>query len=200
MRSKVEDEITLMLSEFGRKKEELNFSEPVPKEEYVPMAPYSKDEFMKDISNRDDYKEFIQSAQNLYNQYIRNWGAKESMEKWKGYYHKTAPQYLKEPQTIEDLNLMLFGAPALINSVHTGSTNPLFSEIIPASLHQYVARIVENEKKLRYITPVEDKNAPPTPDEAEEAGEMMAEMEGEYGSDWIWTANKKYKIFKLANR
>ena len=62
--------------------------------------------------------------------------------------------------------------------------------------------IVENEKKLIKSWEYTEKERPISPDEAEETGKFMYEMDEQYGQDWMWMASNRnwYKFSKVMEK
>jgi len=201
MRGKSEDEIEAMGKLIGLQDQKMEFKEEiVVPETYEYRSPGQKDEIIAKLETREDYRQFISNVKQQISEYQRR-GDFRGKERLKFYFHRTDPTTFKEPREFSDLLALLFEAPSSLLEVDLTKTNHLFDDIIPASLKNDVIDIVENKRRL-LENPIQEKERLVTPEEAEDTGKFMVEMDREYGPDWMWTAktNGWYKKAIEKNR
>jgi hypothetical protein len=210
MRSKTEDELQRMLSETNRNVKDIRFeSEAIVPEKYIPDNFGQKDKFILELEKEPSYMSFIQQCQNLVNErhgyayrtknpaYIKNY-----LDDFKPYVHKTNLNILRTPKRIEDILGMAFGHPSSILDVNVESRESPFYYFLSNELKIKLQSIVENEKKLIKSWEYTEKERPISPDEAEETGKFMYEMDEQYGQDWMWMASNRnwYKFSKVMEK
>ena len=210
MRSKTEDELQRMLSETNRNVKDIRFeSEAIVPEKYIPDNFGQKDKFILELEKEPSYMSFIQQCQNLVNErhgyayrtknpaYIKNY-----LDDFKPYVHKTNLNILRTPKRIEDILGMAFGHPSSILDVNVESRESPFYYFLSNELKIKLQSIVENEKKLIKSWEYTEKERPISPDEAEETGKFMYEMDEQYGQDWMWMASNRnwYKFSKIMEK
>ena len=200
MRSKVEDQLKSEFESIGKDINTINFQEKevvVPEEDI--KSTYSQDEIIQELSKRNDYQEFLnqckQSIKNAYNNYDLN----DFISTYRPYISKNNPQTIHPVFQFEDLLLLMFGPPATISSVNVESTNPLFSDFIPTQLLMDVKEIVKRKRDLLSNQIHPSNETPISPDEAEEAGKFITEMDQDYGPNWMWVARNKNTIKIFGN-
>jgi hypothetical protein len=196
MRSKVEDELTSQFKNMGEDINKVNFQEKViiPEDDNFSQSTYSEDEFIKELSKRNYYQEFLKKCNEIIKNAYNNFDLEYFISMYRPYVLKNNPQKLHPVFKLEDLLLLMFGQPATIGSANIESVNPIFSEAIPPQLLLDVKEIVKRQRKLLSNTVNTNKETPISPDEAEEAGQFIAEMDQDYGPDWMWVAKNKANI------
>jgi hypothetical protein len=189
MRSKVEDELKSKLADIGKKLEDVTFEEEiVVPEEHEEYVPYQSDRFIKELSQRADYQKFFKDCQEIVKNAYNFYDPQTFINQFRSYVDRHNPQQLRMLFGIEDLLLLMFGPPATIDSVNLNNTNSLFESAIPPELLKDVKGIVERERQLRGVKKHIPQPSPISPQEAEEGGQFISEMESEYGPDWMWLA------------
>ncbi len=197
MRGKVELQIKNILKDIGGESTKMKVKEEIViPEKYEFIYPGQQDKFMKQISQREDYKEFIDKAKERVDKLI-NQGYQS--EVW-NFLHRHDRKTFKKPNELPDLLRIMFAPPATINSVDTNNLNRTFSDIIPPSLLLYITEIVNAEKALMENEIDTSKESIVTPEEAEEAGKFMADMDEDYGKDWLWLAKNNSNWYKLSKK
>jgi len=189
MRSKVEDQLQSQLSDVGKKVEDITFDEEiVVPEDTTERNPYSPDKFINELSQREDYKQFLNGCQEILQNAYNFYDADAFVSRFKSYIDRNTPQKLRTLFGIEDLLLLMFGPPSTLYSVDMTTVNSLFEEALPQSLLKDVVEMVEREKQLKSADFQEQKPTPVSPQDAEDGGQFIAEMEQDYGADWMWLA------------
>jgi hypothetical protein len=210
LKSHVEAQSLIESKMVGKENEKLQVYNPaVPPEKYEATPyPYTKDKFIQELEKRPDYQEFLKRAQKRVFDMV-TWHQKHNKDnsvpsEIRPYIQKGDRTSIMPPFNLEDLLKFLYND-ASISSVNTNYVNNTFKGDIPQSLLDAVAEIVRREKTKQSASPTV---APPsgqvTPDEAEETGAFMAQMDREYGPDWVdvaksigWYKVAKSKNFKL---
>ena len=200
MRSKAEDEIETMMKDAGKQGEKIEFGgvEAVVPEPYNVTSISQRDKFISNLETRDDYKQFLQGCQKEITKDFSYMDRDQFLNYYRGYVFNNNVEALRRPFVLADLLLLMFGAPATIDSVNIESTNSTFSEYIPSTLLEDVKKIVEDERLLNAGKSSPDEKYVVTPDEAEEAGKFITEMDEDYGRDWMWLAKTKHNWYKLS--
>jgi hypothetical protein len=202
MRGKVEDEIQKMKKQMmsgGSREPPISFSSPkaVP-EKYEYKALNQRDKFISEFEKRPDYQEFFSKVQNRLDENIWNLGIVPP--NFKRYVHRSEDTAIQTPFDFSDLLKFLFQLPATVESANINNINPDFEDLIPQSLLKDVIDIANKELELSKTKGETKLNPDPiTPDEAEEGGRFMAEMDDQYGPDWIWLANNWYQMIKMSS-
>ncbi len=202
MKSKVEDQLSSQMKEVGKDINKIDFREEIviPEDNYSSSTMTQRDEIISQISKRQDYQQFIAGCQQIIkNEY--NTSSKEYfLNTYRPYIARNSPQSLHPIFGFEDLLLLMFGPPATISSVNIENTNSLFESVIPQQLLFDVREIVKRQRKLDESKVREVKETPVSPDEADEAGQFITEMDKDYGPDWMWVAKDKSHIVVLGNK
>ncbi|HUS48953.1 MAG TPA: hypothetical protein VMZ91_02210, partial [Candidatus Paceibacterota bacterium] len=197
MRGIVESKIDQMMSNIGKKKTEYTFpQEPVPPEpEIENKGPYELDDFMKEISKREDYQGFISQARELV-EYNKQGDKDTFFNIFRPYVTNTG--FFINPRDMGELIKFLFNPPWNIDSVNENSKNTTFGYLIPDSLYEYMREIVKKEKEVAQTWKYQEPKTFVTPDEAEEAGQFISQMHEEYGPDFVFLQKKKKSWYKTA--
>jgi len=204
MRSKVEDQIKSQLDDAGKKSDKISFNEeqviPEEKEDYS-RTTYQPDETISQLSSRDDYRQFLNGCQEVIKNAYGFYGESAFLNSFRPYIFRDSPQSLHPVIDFEDLLLLMFGQPATISSANIDRPNPLFSDVLPATLLNDVKEMVKRQRQLLSESTYNPSKATPvSPQEAEDAGQFMTEMDEQYGTDWIWIAKNKNKNVVLGNK
>ena len=192
MRGKVQSLLEQELTESGRGgQKKVQFYEPPVVPETYEFKPLAKDTFVAELEQRADYQQFLKAAQAYFlAQYQAN--QNRPMPIHRRYGHRSQPWILRQPRELSDVCSLLFDAPSDIDSVDLRNTNSTFADLVPPTLLADVRDLVNKEKLVRRgKPPIPDTNQPVSPDEAEEAGRFISEMDKDYGQNWMWVANTK---------
>ena len=199
LRGKVETDVSTILEEMHIEPGYLivNREQVVIPEQYEYNPPGKRDKYIAELEGRADYQQFLQDAQRVIDREVSSHGG-VTPDYIRRYVHKSDPTKLRVPWELSDLLTMVYGPPGTMSSIDISSTNHLFSSIIPTEIKVILDRLVrQNQTMLEQVTTDEDRVI--TPDEAEETGKFIAEMDREYGPDWVWLATQRQKWFKRAS-
>src|SRR5690606_37594330 len=89
--------------------------------------------------------------------------------------------------SLSDLLSFMFNPPASLCSIDELNKNERFSNIIPKSLYDFIFNYAKNE--LATTPKIPPRKSSVTPEEAEELGGFISDMDQEYGPNWVWMAN-----------
>ena len=198
MRSKVQSAIEMEMAQLGQTGEITFREEPVVPEPYTFKQQGQRDEFISQLESRPDYNQLINSCRQIVNNAYKTMNRGTYLDNFRYYIYPRQIDTLKNPAILEDLLAIIFGLPATINYADLSKLNPLFESVIPQSLVREVSKIVQNERVLKHQDPPKPEKKIVTPDEAEEAGQFMSEMQEQHGPDWIWLA-KNMNWYKKAS-
>jgi len=202
MKSKVEDQLSSQMKEVGKDISKIDFREEIaiPEDDNYSSGMNKRDETINQLSKRQDYQQFVAGCQQIIKNQYNSSNKEYFLNTFRPYIARNSPQSLHPIFTFEDLLLLMFGQPATISSVNLENTNSLFDEIIPQQLLFDVREIVKRERQLNESAVREVKETPVSPEEAEEAGQFITEMDKDYGPDWMWVAKDKSHIVILGNK
>jgi len=187
LRGKAEDEINAISEALGQKDKKITFKEEVViPETYEYRSPGQKDDVITSLENRIDYQTFIVNVKKRVEEYKTK---KDfyGQERIKFYLHRNDKSTFREPREFSDLIALIFEPPSSLLEVDVSKNNHLFDDLVPPSLKHDVIDIIETKRESLNV-PIEEKDQPVSPEEAEETGKFMTEMDREYSPDWVWTA------------
>lgn len=201
MRGKVESEIDRIRNEVGNNSEEkINYKDEYPVPEVYTEPIDIKDMDISELEKEDDYILFFKNVQVKIDR-ILNRNKLLPMD-YKRYVYRYDNRVVKKPWKFDDLLQFIYEPHMFISDVNLSSKNQEFGYLVPSSLKSKVEKIVLDKKKILSLQYKEDRDKnikPVSPDEAEDAGKFMAEMDRKYGEDWMWLANSWYKMYKLSS-
>ena len=194
MRSVVESEIERAMSGSGTTRRYDFKEEVIPPEKEDNWYAMKRDEIVGNLEKREDYKNFIANAnKRVYNEvksngitnvvrpYVNNRGA------------------FNTPTDIWSLSMLIF-SPPWGSDIDIKSKNSFFSDLIPESLFTDVQEIVYRQNQLRRNWSYNDKKENVTPQEAEDAGKFMVDMQEEYGPDFVYLQKNDKSWYKTSQR
>lgn len=183
LKSKVEEELKKI-----KKDKEIKIENPKsPPENYNVERPM-KDAYIQKLEKNQEYINFIKKCRNaILNNQIPLYRIKRFVK------NINYQNQLLTPMELENVCAMLFDSKGEVSREDFDQSGP-FRHLASFDLINEIKNMVL-EKKSRISTIEEPPPVPISPETAKETGEFMAEMEEEYGPDWIWLANsKKRKI------
>jgi len=194
LRGKVEDEISKVLNETKQNGKYDFKEEAVPPEKVEEWYPRKRDEYISYLEKRQDYSDFILNAKKIVDSYVRNERVKSEV---RPYCNNMGDFNI--PTDIWQLSMLLFSPPWNSN-MDVYQKNPIFSRIIPTDLFFEVQKIMTNKKSEDAVWQYNDKNEKVTPEEAEDAGKFISDMNEEYGPDFIFLQKNEKSWYKIAQR
>ena len=190
MQKELREKLELRILHEQKGKRTVEFApEPVPPE---PIDDYTvrnqKSEAILFLEKRQDFQKFTQEANNRIKMLMRRNPRNPEIK----------PYLRRGIWELEDLLMYLFPPPWTIDTVNTDEKNSLFYNLIPNSLFNDVADIVQKERIKRTPQTTLDKPTAVTPDEAEELGKFIPEMAETNGPEWYQVAGDVGKFYKTA--
>jgi hypothetical protein len=161
--------------------------------DYIPQG--KRDRYIEEFQRRPDYKEFMSNVQRQIDDIVRRSGT--SNPELKRYTVRGNPRVLRPPFELADLLLLIYGPQGSISTIDTTKTNNLFGSVVPMSLKVDLDNLIKQKNMSSENMPMNDKT-PVTKEEAEETGQFMAEMDRDYGPDWVWVAERTTGWYKKA--
>ena len=172
--------------EFDQGKKLVTFPNKVipPEENTMLTLPNTRDEFISNVQKRPDFQQMVNGIKVKVDQFVQG-GMRDSISI---YLHKNS-NVPRQIFTLPDLLMYMFDPPASLSNASEYSKNEIFSDVIPQSMYDFIIDYAKKELSLSVGLP--NKKPTVTPEEAEELGGFVADMDQEYGPDWVWMAGAK---------